>query len=246
MLKTLTKGLLLSALTASSAYASQITWDLTEGVRYGSYNNSLSYSKDGMSLTVTGWSDTKGPADDKIEGARLGRWNGLGVCNDDEYRKTRCATPEHSTDNDPGRDGDFDMIMLSFSEAVSLSSFQNGWYAYDSDVSLLAYTGGAPSYNLNDKDWEGLLSDGWSVAGNYSNTMTKETATSTDLVSKFWLIGAYNPAFGELGELCNELNDHFKLKMLTIDTVECPEPTALGLFGLSLAGLFAARRRKAS
>lgn len=233
-----------AAISCSGVQATAINFDLLEGTTYGSYYNSLSYESAGLGLTVTAISDTGGLFDNKLRGAAIGTWNGLGICNDDEILSSWCSSPEHSIDNSAGSFfgwADYDMLLLSFSTDVSLSGISLGWIGRDSDMSVLGFGGDQFSgFNRGDK-YSDLGNAGWSLVGQYAN-VGSSTVNTQNFVSSTWLIGAYNPAFGDAGFSTG--NDQFKIDGLQVslaDTGEEPNPVpvsgTLALLGLALAGL---------
>jgi hypothetical protein len=153
---------------------------------------------------------------------------GIGVRNRDDCALTSNAagcdtlentTPEHSTDNAQR----LDMILLTFSQQVRLTSMSIGWSQTDSDMTVLAYgasttgVGGATSVttvrnnldgngvSANAKTYSQLTSSGWSLIGDYDNVSAVASGGSIsgtksinggNLYSSAWLIGAYNPLSG--------------------------------------------------
>jgi len=133
-------------------------------------------------------------------------------------QETTCS-PQHSMDNN----GNSEFMLLSFNAPVALADVQLGWYYTDSDITVLAYTGGGipssanffagESYGGANAGTTGLLSNSWKVIGNYSNVWGTTTSvpvgsaqTPTNLFntvavnsgaysSSYWLIGAYNSTF---------------------------------------------------
>lgn len=114
------------------------------------------------------------------------------------------TSPEHSIDNDQR----YDMVMLSFTSAVKLSSVTLGWSQYDSDITVMAYTGaGTPTLVGKTYDQLGGLG-GWVSIGNYSDVgsitstamgSSSKTINSAGVFSSYWLIGAYNPLANPTG-----------------------------------------------
>ena len=224
-------------------FAAPINFDLRAGQTEGSYVYTRNYSMGGLGLSVTGWSNVSRYDDDVIQ-TYVGKWGGgLGV-------ERTSNSPEHAIDN---KDNDFDMLLLSFSDAVTLNSIDLG-YIYDnsdirrSDVSILAGTSSLTSGT----SWTSLLSlaNGWKSAGNYDNVgLNAKTVNLSSLSAKYWLVGAYNPIQGNI--LPNDsrnnpfIYDAFKLEKVSVTKtiVKVPEPSALFLFGLGLLGLVVVRRR---
>lgn len=271
-------GALLLATQAAMATTDYKYWDLDEHVNAvsgGYYGNSISITVDGVTATVTGWSDTDGSTSVQPEAIESGELiyygDTLGLKNQDET----WDVPDHSIDSyDPltsPEDAwglDFDMVLVEFDEAVNLSHVGLGWAREDypdggnySDISVLAFVGEESSYtSIAGNTWEGILGGGgaevgradgteWDVVTNKSNLAEYQYhAITNDILSKYWLIGIYNPTFGEHW---TSLNDGFKLDgwKTSSTTHNPPPPTGTvpspGSLALTLLGLFGIRASRA-
>lgn len=202
------------------------------------YAWSFNYTSTEANVVVTGWSN-KSNGNKAIAQDQIARWSGSGI------GVEKANSPQHAIDN---ANGDYDALLFSFDKVVDVSGLGIGWIDSDADVSVLAYTGAAPfSGNLNSlgNNWANLLSNGWSVVGNYARSSTGSFGINTsDTQAQYWLVGAYNSAFGT-GSKLGAGNDYFKLKSITFEAVKVPEPGTLLLLTLGLFGLAASRRRAA-
>jgi PEP-CTERM motif len=237
------------------------------GVTAKAYSNTGSASSAGTNANAA------------LQTAYLGTYGtgGLGVTNRDYSSSTdgattsetldasEATTPEHALDNNQR----YDMVLLSFTQGVALSSLSLGYAPYDSDLSVWAYMGsGAPvldgaTYASMLSSASGLVSSGWVVVGNYKDAgVGSEAINTSGLTSSYWLVGAYNPggsaascgssttagSSGSSGDLdCGD--DYVKLLSVSIadqstPTTEVPEPGTLLLTGLALAGIAANRKRR--
>lgn len=237
--KLLFAGLALSFGLALNALAVPVTINLAPNTQTNQW--SFNYTSTEANLSVTGWSNNSTAAK-TIAQDRIGRWSGSGI------GVENANSPQHAVDN---ANGDYDALLFSFNKVVDMSKLSIGWLnsqTNDADVSLLAYTGAAPfSGNLNGfgSNWGALLSSGWSVVGNYARNGTGQfNVNASDVASQYWLVSAYNSAFGT-GSGLGTGNDYFKLKSVTIEAVKVPESSTLLLMVMGLIGLVAARRRAA-
>jgi len=225
------------------------------------FNNQTSNTQGGITATASGWSNTVGSANVQLDSAyiTLNGSSGLGVRNNDCSGFANCTgggsdtneglSPEHAIDNN----GRTDSILFSFTDKVNLTSFSAGWVSTDSDFTVLAYTGAGNPASLANQTYAGLLSNGWSLIGNFlAGSSTGAHDFSNNTYSSYWLIGALNTMVG--GDSTKAGNDYFKLISLagcTCDnappgTPGCstggggggvPEPGTLLLMGAGLLGL---------
>lgn len=251
-----------AALSAMPALGATQLWDFDSNSQSFDFNglgNSLTLNQGSLSLTVTAWSDTwDNIGDNEVRAGRV-NWaqsDALGVLNADELDAGDTGSPDHSSDSyvspdnagDEQGDGDFDMLLLEFSQAVNFEGFDLKW-ATDggnygqTDVSLLAWNGSG-STNLNGQTWGQILdSNGgnYQSIGQYGDVGLSYYAVNTSVESTHWLIGSYNPIFGAINQGYG--NDGQKLDWLRTSTTDhqVPVPGTLALVLLGLAGLRARR-----
>jgi hypothetical protein len=222
-----------------------------------------------ISVTATAVANTNGTdptnngASQKIETAYLGAYGtvgsssgsyGLGVTNRDglssgaDLDASEGVTPEHAIDNNQR----YDMVLLTFSSAVTLSQIKLGYANTDSDISILAYGGSSTTAPLSGLTYAQLVTNGWVAIGSYADvgTSTAASVNAGNFSSTTWLVGAYNPLTGDKScASCDVGNDYIKLLSFSIKdqstpTTQVPEPGSLALAGLALAGVVVSRRNK--
>ncbi len=194
-----------------------------------------------------GTSTTNNAAAQKIEAAAwVSSYGGINNADNpgsgrSDIDSTEGSSPEHAIDNNQR----YDMVLIGFDSLVHLTSLALSWYNYDSDFTVMAYTGSGNPYTNGDligKTFSNSMT-GWTVVGSYDGATTNGTAVTTtsnrsityqpanaNLYSSYWLIGAYNPLVG--GPVAGNPNmgtnatnnasgyDYIKLKSVTGDV--CP------------------------
>lgn len=290
------KFVIASMMTLSSmaAMAGSQTWDF--GTQHTSGNvmgNTLQYSVDGIDLTVSAWASTSagcntgggygsgtgsGDPDPCVKNAKLvqhgsgSNYSGLGIINRDEQSNGVTGSPNHAIDNIKNggnhEDLDFEMVLLTFSEAVNLSGVNVGWTGCssnggncdsahnDADMSILAYTRNNtnPGFFNSHTRWADIVGSGtnggWNLIQESSDVDDYNTlgvSNPNNVTSRYWLVGAYNEIFG--GTHWTDSNDAFKLKGLVTashvpptGTVDVNAPATLFMFA-SFAALALFRRK---
>jgi len=259
-------GLLLAVL-CPPAYG-VINWQLTSScTSVGGTNlgNSRTCTSDGVSVTGKAYANTgntNGGTNNALQTAYLGSYSGgWGATNADgptadanEGIPSNTVAPEHGVDNN----GRYDSVLFSLSEAMNLTQVQLGYFPDDSDITVLAYTGGASPTDLANgtTTYAALTSTlGWTLVGHYSNvsalsgdTVNLNTSSETanpNLVSSHWLVGAYNPLVGANGTTWTTGNDYVKLLALWGEEPYngTPEPNGMALLAATFAALMWARGR---
>ncbi|MDT0595762.1 exosortase-dependent surface protein XDP1 [Glaciecola petra] len=268
----------LMALSTTSVLAGQQTWNFNDGHLSGNNaGNTLDLSSGGVTLEVSAWASTdngcnnngqygngtgSGDPDPCIRDAKINNFNsyGIGIENRDETYNGYTNAPQHAIDNikngGNSNDLDYEMILLTFSEAVNVSGFNIGWTHSDSDLSILAYNGSNqnPDFFNGNTRWADIVGNGtnggWDLvqeSGDVDDYSTLNVSNGT-LFSRYWLVGAYNDVFG--GTNWSNSNDAFKLKGLatvshedTTGPVNSNTPAVLALMGMFL--LLMGYRRKA-
>jgi len=242
------------AMFGSSVFAAS-TWtqNLQADCSLDAHSQSCSGSP---AVTLSGWSTGAGTiaspsAGTSFAAATVYNWGsaGLGVVATNEDAS---ATGPHAADNRFGIDA---MLVKFTGGPVSLSSLTIGWNGTDnpagsytdSDLSVLAWTGGGSGPTMAGSSLATLLSSGWTLVGNYANVggnAGNSQSISTSTFSSYWLISAYSSAYGTGTGLGEGASDAFKLLSIAGSTGDSkvPEPGSIALLGLGLLGMVALRR----
>ena len=250
-----------------------------ENVQIGTETTTGLVQVDGTSIRVSAWADTESNSnslDDRVvqsitSGDAKGLpfyWSddkktdaGMGLINSDEVNESNVGW-SHSIDNyGTGDYKDYDMVLFSFSDTVSLDGALFSWVNPDRKLSQEVTVVGLTQQGFDS------LSSGHATWGDIaSNTSNFVSASSFHIeecapgyeadfgedmgFAKYWLVGAYNTAFGSNSSF-TENDDGFKLASLGFtkgpdlgETTEVSAPSSFALLILG-GGLMAWRRRKA-
>lgn len=214
----------------------QTTWDFGGNAGYGSSNgNTISVLSDGVKVTASAWSYTKGSSNNALESAKLGQWGpGLGVVN----REEKNSSPWHQVDNFEQND----YILFVFDSLVDISSVRitPSPGPYDRDVTY--WTGNIGTSNLDSVTYNGLAALGFDPEQN-DNSSPSSSGRSVAISSPAGGVNAIlfgarkNQTFTEKSEYI----DAFKVRSVTATVV--PEPSAALLSMLGALGFCVRRRR---
>jgi len=250
---------------ASSQYCNsalgESVYELVEdGVNIDTNADTSNISVDGVNISVSAWSDTVGIYnDDIVTDATLVKISdsyGYGIYNaDDEYYG---SSPDHAIDSyntvSYNVDHDFDFVLLSFSESVTLTGAGFSWIGNESDTQVsIAGLSDISGLTSGTQTWSNIVEDAL-TAGSYDIEYCEYVDHRADFTeqasAQYWLIGAYNSVFGNING--NMYNDAFKLTSIGFDTDSTDpstgDPTAVsepGTLGALLAcSLFIMWRRR--
>lgn len=260
------------ALISASALAS--TTNFGSVTDTGNNFNQFSVVADGVTINVSGWSDTDSfgshgssantvTGDDRIVRARDFDKNGNGwsMENRDESSSngnqyTGSTGYHHSADNiDSISTRDYDTFLLEFSSAVNLSKATYSWIlgnTSNNQVTVAALN----DNNLEGKSWTDVknnqtISSDYSQMqnnGGYYTNFANGTSNVAGTFSKYWIISALNTVFGGNSNL--EGNDGMKLSGVSFTKLGTPPPATsvpepTSIMMFGLALVgFAASRRK--
>ena len=147
----------------------------------------------------------------------------------------------------------FEYLLFSFDSKVNISQIDFGWHAgYDQQVSVVSI---ANSAEIESASWSSIVSNqttldaisaSFNIVGNQNNGSANLQSLS-NTYSNYWLVGAYNKTFGDIGG--HDYNDAFKISSIQFESKLSPPPTqvsepgALALMSLGL-GLVLYRRKR--
>ncbi len=213
-----------------SVLADPISWDTnsSSGTCSSGVGNACTYNKDGYELTARAYSTTNNSGTGKFEKATITRWSGgIGVKNPDQGNEG--WSPNHSLD-DSGRD---ELIVFeNDTPGYSFTGFEIGWRYRDSDIS--AWVGNiATDYDFTGKRFSDLAGLGFTKI-NFSNVPTNTTRS----------LGANTGNHLILAPRKDGNSEYVKISQINGQTpTQVSEPGMLALFGITLVGFWANRRR---
>lgn len=245
------------------ASAAITNWDLVSGAGCATNNGNFGNARNcpgAPGVSATGWSNTGVPATNVTSELNTGRvvvyGGGLGITNQDgpngpgtgDGNERDSDAPEHAIDNGDRKDS----MLLTFGSAVNLTHLQIGYKSGDSDMTVLAFTGGACNGAVLGQTYSSLLSCGWSLVSHLANVSTAGFTSINNtgaISSQYWLIGTYISDLANPGKTVGTIetstvNDHVKLLAVKGDPGQrVPEPGTLGLLGIAALGFWRLRRK---
>jgi len=234
------------SLTTTGAYASNVG---TSGIS-GNWSTNMAAPNPSAALVMYG--------------------GGLGMSSDGN------TDPNHAIDNS----GTYtEGVLLSFSTSTILTGINLGFISGDADISVFRFNGAtaptsSPTLNGTGASLAAMNTAGWQLVGNYANLTADNqapinynlvngasntldpTAGGTSVGSSWWLITAFNTAYGAATSNLTQGNDYFKLLAVAgsactgsndkcgTTTKKVPEPGSLALASLGLFGLVYSRRQR--
>lgn len=256
--------LLLTGARTVNATTDDTVWDFTWGsTDYTStsgdvsdcwsgcyYGNTFELTSGTSELDITAWSDTGHSS--TVENANVSHNDG-GLLN---YNRNwvQNSTGDWHLDDDHTVDNALqrDMLLLTFEEAVRLTSLKIGWYKTDSDITIAAFDS-LPT--LTGNTWSSIASAASYVAS-YSNFVVGSFATINEAAyeAQYWLVGSYNKFLSNKGWTSS--NDYIKIAGLTTHvsdketsnadsgtpTTQANAPSTFAILGLALSVLWLRRR----
>ena len=234
--------------------------DAMHNAGVGTIGNSLTFSP-GITVTANAWSTTG--TSDALAQAALGQYYsssqplGLGVCASTDYVSGACTSPQHAADNV----GDYDFILLTFSQPLYLAQFTLDVFGQTHDTDVTYFAGNCVSASLcspssfpSGLTTTTLLNTGSATfggnatlfkSGSYvTGSPAGPTLTGTQTTIVNLTLNSNQPVnwilFGASTSGGND--DYFKINSMTYSTT--PEPATFGLAGIALAALGYLRRRK--
>jgi MYXO-CTERM domain-containing protein len=229
---------------SAQAAVTWTTWNLKDGA---TPTNEKSVGSAGNQTTITAWGNTSG-----TNGTANAEYRPRDL---HEYSGGIGAGPGSSPRHAVGDWNVHEFILLEFDMPTTLTDLQIGWRSNDSDMTIMAFTGGSftrsDMYDRNSDlldttgTTRGLTNAGWELISNPMNVQTNvltSIGNNTNVSSSYWLIGTYNNHLN--GTNSSSYNDFFKLKLVKGYKGEdngVPLPTTAALLGLGLLAL--GRRR---
>ena len=218
------------------------------------FGNEMDFYADGIELNITAWADTDEiSGDDKIEEAAVSR-NGSGLLNYNRNYNERDSHGDRLDGHYVDNSIDTDMLLFTFDDLVSITGINIGYYNNDSDITIAAFDSSNLAPILDGKTWAQVAQDAifkasFNDIGN--GTSFAGLTADTGIESKYWVIGAYNSAFGSAGD---NQKDYLKIAGITTvaglelspkpPTSDVAEPSSLAI--LASFGLFTVWRRRKS
>lgn len=231
-------------------------------------NNVININGKDIYVGITGWADTGGgTADLKLEQGDIKGWKnnhgvwGYGLNNNDtQHNRNNKKFDTHSLDNFTNEGiNDFDMFLVSFSEAVTLTGAAFSWKSGGDGEREITVAGlhNIDGFQENTHStWSSVYSTvvestlGHFSLGNKTDGVFESNFTDTIAgTAQYWLVGAYNTVFDD-----NNSSHHgVGLKLSSLDiaiqntqqNTEVSEPGALALMSLGLGLVLYRRKRRA-